>query len=297
MITIFTTTKPFAGHISIIQKNAIQSWKMCSGGAEILVFDNEEGTAEACKELGVRHVPEVKKNKYGTPFISDIFEQAQNFSVNNVLAYVNADIMLTSDFPKTISRVNFPNFLMVGRRIDLDITERVDFGNPNWEGTIREKVQRKGRLHGYSGIDYFVFTKDIWQGIPPLVIGRTSWDNWLLYKAVSRGIPLIDATQSITAIHQNHARYIPANKKTNVWKGPEAKENKALVGGEAHLFSIRDADFVLTEHGIQKQDMTIYRIVSFAFRNFERSSFLLKLFLLPGMIAMVLVRKIRRKLA
>jgi hypothetical protein len=32
MITFFTTAKPFRGHEAIIQRNALQSWKLSSKG-------------------------------------------------------------------------------------------------------------------------------------------------------------------------------------------------------------------------------------------------------------------------
>ena len=86
MITIFTTCKPFRDHIDIIQKNAISSWRKLKPECEIILFDNSEGSAEAANELGVKHVPEVKKNEYGTPLISDMFERAQQLAKNKVLA-------------------------------------------------------------------------------------------------------------------------------------------------------------------------------------------------------------------
>jgi hypothetical protein len=62
MITFFSTPKPFRGHIGVIQRNAIHSWRLVHPGAEVILFGNEEGAAEAAREIGALHKPEVHRN-------------------------------------------------------------------------------------------------------------------------------------------------------------------------------------------------------------------------------------------
>ena len=39
-------------------------------------------------------------------------------------------------------------------------------------------------------IDYFVFSRGLYlKKIPPLVIGRVFWDNWLIWRATAVGVP------------------------------------------------------------------------------------------------------------
>lgn len=64
MLTIFSCPKPFRGHINIIQRNAIRSWTLLQARPEIILIGNEEGTAEVCKEFGLRHIPDVERNEY-----------------------------------------------------------------------------------------------------------------------------------------------------------------------------------------------------------------------------------------
>ena len=59
MLTIFSTPKPFVGHIDIIQRNAIKSWTLLHPDVEVILFGDEEGAAEVCQEFGIRHEPEV----------------------------------------------------------------------------------------------------------------------------------------------------------------------------------------------------------------------------------------------
>lgn len=292
MITIFTTAKPFRDEIGIIQRNALLSWKKLIPQCEIILFGNERGSSEIAKEIGIIHVPEVKKNKYGTPLISDIFEKAQKIAKNEILAYVNADIVLLSDFLKAVKTVKEPKFLIVGRRRDLEIKTPLNFEDLNWEKKLKEKVNQEGKLHGPAGIDYMIFPKGLWKEIPNFALGRTAWDNWFLYQAWLMNIPLIDATQFITIIHQNHTYLHHRKGKTVVWKGPEAKRNLKLAGGYSHLLTIRDASLILTPSGLKKPKLTIYRIFSFPFRYFEKLPFL-KPFLFPGWLVMIFWRKLK----
>ena len=292
--TIFTVPRIFRGHFNIIQRNAIQSWIRLLPKGEIILFGNDEGTAETAREFGLRHIPGIARNEFGTPLVNDIFEKAQKIASNDLLAYVNSDIILGSDFPKAIQKITLPQFLLVGQRWDLDIEEEIQFNN-DWEAEIRRVLSEKGRLHGPAGIDYFVFQRGLWQDIPAFAIGRTCWDEWLLYWAWSSGVPLIDAGRMVKIIHQNHDYSHFPQGAIGVWKGPEAQKNLQLAGGEAHLFTLRDVSYILTDSGLKKPKLTLYRFFSFPLRYFEKLPFW-KIFLFPGWLAMILWRKRRRKI-
>ena len=77
MLTIFTTPKPFLGHTGIIQRNALESWRRLRPTAQILVFGDAEGAAEAAAAAGVRYVREIETNEYGTPLVSAVFAEAE----------------------------------------------------------------------------------------------------------------------------------------------------------------------------------------------------------------------------
>ena len=78
------------------------------------------------------------------------------------------------------------------------------------------------------------------------------WDNWLIYHIRSLKIPVIDATKAITVIHQAHGySHSIYGEKTRVG-GPEAERNLKLAGGFVNMCSLRDADWVLTPHGLKK---------------------------------------------
>lgn len=251
MITIFTLPKPFEGHINIIQRNAIKSWQKL--GCEIILMGDDNGVKETAEEFGLQYIGNIRKNQFGTPLLSSAFETAQRTAKNNILVYINADMILFSDFIPTIQRINQPLFLMNGRRWDLDIKEEINFNNPNWEKELRQRVEREGQLHGYSGIDYFIFPRELPHNLPDFAVGRAGWDNWLIYHIRSLKIPVIDATQMILAVHQNHSfshSRFGDEKKKRV-KGPELKENFRLAGGLSNMITIREADWILTAQGLE----------------------------------------------
>src|SRR5262245_39098615 len=125
MITMFSTPKPFDGHIAIIQRNAIRSWQRLHHEIEIVLVGDDAGTAEVSKEFGIRHIPNVAKNRYGTKFLASIYDQVHDIARHSTLCHVNCDILLKSDFVKAAQCVmgQRAKFLMAGRRWDVDARE------------------------------------------------------------------------------------------------------------------------------------------------------------------------------
>src|SRR6266478_6112341 len=135
MLTLFTTAKAFQGHNAIIQRNALQSWKLLHPDGEIILFGNDEGAAEVCAELGLRHEPKIIVNPSGTKRLDSIFGRAQQVASKNFLCYANCDIVFTKDFRVAFEQVTGRGgtFLMVGRRWDTDVTAPIDFSRVDWE--------------------------------------------------------------------------------------------------------------------------------------------------------------------
>ena len=249
MLTIFAIPKPFHGHIEVIQRNAIQSWKRMCPDCEIILVGNDEGTAEVASEMGLRHAPDIATNQHGTPLVSAIFETVRELATHNILGYVNADIMLTSDFVQAVDQVADASdrFLMVGQRWNVDIRTPWRFDATDWESTLQAHVREHGALHSKAGIDYFAFPRDLYETIPPFAIGRTAWDNWLIANARKRSALVIDATERVMAIHQDHD-YGTFQSKDALWTGEEARENQRLMGRS--YGTLDDASHLLLSDGL-----------------------------------------------
>ena len=252
MLTLFSIPRTFAGHFGVIQRNAIRSWTLLRPRCDIILFGDDAGTAEIAAELGVRHIPNIARNQYGTPLVSDVFAQAEHFAVHNLLCYINSDIIAMNDLLQAVSRILRPRFLMLGQRWDLDVTALVDFDDPRWETKLRSETKIRGSKHSYVAADYHVFPKGQWGALPPFAVGRAVYDTWLVWRARSLHVPVIDATRVVLSIHQNHDRTYTALGMTSpdgtdeFQKGVEFRENLNLAGGWSHVFTPHHANWVLT---------------------------------------------------
>jgi hypothetical protein len=199
---------------------------------------------ETALEMGARWLP-VETNDYGTPLLDSAFREARAHARHDLLCYVNADIILMSDVLSAVSSIRFRDFLMAGQRWNLDVREPLDFTDGGWEHALRARAHREGELYPPYGIDYFVFRRHGPLGnLPPFAVGRPTWDNWFIYDARRQGVPVVDATGAVMAVHQNHDYTHVKQRKGPTWEGPEGDRNLALAGGANKLLGLGDATHV-----------------------------------------------------
>jgi hypothetical protein len=245
MLTLFSLPKPFAGPTAIHQENAIESWRRLHPDVELILFGDDAGVAEAARRFGALHVPDVARNDSGTPLLKQLFRQAEQTARHDIVGFVNADIVLVSDtlVALDIVRRHCERFLLVGRRTNLDIDRSIDFSG-DWERALRDLAAARGSLHGYQGSDFFIYRRPMFDDMPDFAIGRTSWDNWIMFHARNTGAALVDGTRDLFCAHQNHDYgHIPAGG--DAWKGKEAAVNLALAGGHRRIYTVYDATHVL----------------------------------------------------
>ncbi|ABS26022.1 hypothetical protein Anae109_1819 [Anaeromyxobacter sp. Fw109-5] len=250
-ISFFTIPKPFAGHIGVIQRNALESWRRVAPGAEIFVCGDEAGAREAAHSVGARMLPDVERNEYGTPLLGSTFRRVATEATGELLVFLNADILLVPDFVEAIGRVDTRPFLLVSRRWNLDVRDPIDFGAPDWAERLRARALLEGELYRRDAIDVFVFPRESpLVELPPFAVGRPGWDNFFLYRARKLGIALVDASGAVTLVHQNHGYGHVKAATGDRWEGPEARTNRSLMGGSERFFDIGDATHVLSPGGL-----------------------------------------------
>ncbi|MGE3949418.1 MAG: hypothetical protein AB7H86_22320 [Blastocatellales bacterium] len=256
MFTIFTAPKAFNGHIAMIQENAIASWRKLNSNVEIILFGNETGVSEMADKYRAIHISDIDKNKYGTPLISDLFNQAKRHASHNTLCFINSDIILMSDFISALNVVNqdYDNYLMIGHCWNLDIDWLINFADEDVENKLKQQIFNSGSLRDAYSIDYFVFPKSHYSIIPDFAIGRGWFDHWLIWKSRNLGAVIVDATKSVKVIHQNHDYSHVAGGKIYAHRGKEAQENLDLAGGPKHLCTIYNATHKLI-NGKLKRDV------------------------------------------
>jgi len=234
MISLFSTCKPFGvdPHVDIIQRNAILSWVDMKPAVRPMLIGDESGVRELCHETGIYHVKDVERVD-GVPLVRSLWSQGMSMHMGDVFAYVNADIILLPNFYSTLEAIasTHNQFMAVGRRWNTNISTPLDFSDGRWISVVYEYIEH-GSLYAECALDYFCWRGDWWGEIPEYAVGRYVWDNWLLWKPLSIGVPVIDCTESITAVHQSHAQ-LP-------WHDPVADKNRlAHKGGMCGLKDVR----------------------------------------------------------
>ncbi|MGB7283456.1 MAG: hypothetical protein WBE13_14420 [Candidatus Acidiferrum sp.] len=251
MITIFTTGKPFRGHDGIIQHNALKSWKLLDPNVQVILFGDEEGAAETCAQLGLRHEPHVERHESGVKRLDYMFARARKISPHSHLCFSNCDIVLMQDFWKAvqIARSWKNEFLLVGQRWDTDVTEPLEFDSPDWAERLRQFALTSGFQQTQYWIDFFLFSRGLYAHMPPLLVGHCYWDNWMVWDALSEGAAVLDATRSVLAVHQNHG-YSPAfGRVKGLATDALSQRNLQLIGGVKHARTIRAATHRIRKDG------------------------------------------------
>jgi hypothetical protein len=250
MLTIFTIPKPFKGHIATIQRNAIRSWQLLRPRPEIILLGNEEGAAQIAAELGLLHEPQIASNEYGTPLLDDLFRRAELRASSQWMCYVNADILLLSDFAIAVERVTktFGKFLCVSKRMNIDVPQTIKFA-AEWETPIKARCREIGQPGDHTSIDVFVFPKGAYRNVPDFGIGRLWFDQWLIKAARVEEIPVVDLSLVAPVLHQNHDYNHVDGGRERIWRGKEAERNLRLYGGVKHACTLLDVTHELTADG------------------------------------------------
>lgn len=261
-LTLFTAPKPFTDpHITIIQRNALRSWMQLGDDIEILLIGQEPGMVEVAFELGLRHLPQVKRNPEGTPLVSSIFELARQSTDSPLLAYLNTDMLIFPDFFEIARKVanQAKEFLIIGQRWDLDVRKPLDFSN-GWEERLLEEVKRNGRQHRPAGSDYFIFPRNIFTEIPDFAIGRAGWDNWMIYHARQQGWRVVDATLDLMVVHQeHHYNHLPGGQPH--FNLEESQRNMALAGGSHTMYTVLDSDWQFANGKLRRPRVNLLRLL------------------------------------
>jgi hypothetical protein len=256
VLTVFAVPKAFRDHAGMIQRNALHSWRQALPDAQIILLGDDPGVAEAARAIGAEHVHPLAVSRLGTPLLSDAFRKAQDAARFDTLLYVNADIILRRDLQTAVCRLPAPPFLMVGESRDVPIHTTLAFDDDGLDLRL-DALWRTAPSRGPFALDYFVFSRGLFDGMPPFVVGRARFDNWLVWKARDVGATVIDGSAAIRSLHQAHDyQHVPgpASEK-RPQGGAESRENQRLAGWPrlVHLRGLYDCTHVLTPEGLRER--------------------------------------------
>lgn len=211
LVTLFTT---FAEHFhlgsekSTVHHNTLVNWASFKPSVNLLLFSNSSYWTKVAKSFGWDVLKPLNENN-GTkpPILKDMFRLAISRYQTKWYGYINADILLTTDLLKNLEmftrryNTSGSRLLLTGRRTNVGNLTNL---NPSSEVSIKEHAEKYGQLFNEDAEDFFISTKSFpWQRIPPLVVGRPGYDNWLVAEARCRlNATVFDVTQTLLALHQ-----------------------------------------------------------------------------------------------
>jgi hypothetical protein len=242
VISFFANVRPFVGEFADIQRVAITSWLETHRGAEAIILGDVEGAFDVAMEMGVGWVQDVATNERGTGLVSDIWRQGISEASNEWICALNSDNVVGSDIiwaARALEQIEHP--FVVGQRWD------VERGNPE-----------SAKLHPPCGADWFLFragTVPV-SDIPPFAVGRTLYDNWLVWSAIEKwGMAVIDATKDVTVIHINHG-FPEYGSKAQMIASEERAENERLFRrhGGTHPWGVHHAPYVMVNGEMKERE-------------------------------------------
>jgi hypothetical protein len=231
-------------------------------GCEIVLVGDEAGSAQVARELNCIHEPQLAYTRFGRPLVSSVIEAGERHAPHELICYINADVILTDALTSAVRQLAGlrEQWVMVGRRWNVEIEGAWDFSEADSTERLTELAHRAGRLTGPSAIEYFVYKRGLWGAIPPFGKGSGREDNWLIHRALSLNAILVDATDAVLAVHQNHdPPRLSGSKYTTTPEFPDREANDRIL--EQNRISdvlgfIDDATHVLDEAGLRRKPVS-----------------------------------------
>jgi hypothetical protein len=226
LLTWFTTFTD-DNERSLIQRNTLNNWAKlasCCNVQPILFSTNTTRQYDViARDAGwqVYDVPRV--NDYGTPYISDMVNFTMNISTATVnqksdfYGFANGDVLFDKGLVRTLTSIKMlmtslpagRPVLVIGRKTHSRETANRNMEEPKVGFSHIERLRLNGTLVHPAAMDYFFFTPDFPVGTIfslDMVIGRKYYDNYVVMMARRLRVSVIDATNTLTALHQAAAR-------------------------------------------------------------------------------------------
>eukprot|EP00759_Apiculatamorpha_spiralis_P054489 PhF_6_TR6950/c0_g1_i2/m.10212 len=213
----------------VVVKRAWGCWSQIKS-LQPVVFAEDFHTAATAKSIAPTIHIETQFEKHTDPRFQQptyrglFLKTFQRYANAEVVVYSNSDVLYNQGLMETIRVVSrfyqqqvtqggakWRGFMIVGQRTNVDVPNGFECtGNPEW-GKLITKWGNEGELFQTDAEDYFIVSKGMFdwgKEIPDFVVGGVAFDNWIVSKAnriaKSDQAMVVDATKTITAVHQNH---------------------------------------------------------------------------------------------
>lgn len=240
---IFSSPKPFNKDTTSVQLSAIRSWALACPGVKIFLFGDQQAVRPICEREGWLYAGSLPVTERGGEILSTMFRGMSRQYPDEMLLYLNSDILLQHSFSRSLvglEKVPGP-WLASCRRWCL----------PAWEGGAKQgtellkflgSVENHGHYGPASALDLFLFRGLNLDSMPPFRIGHAGWDNWMIYHARMLGIPIIDLSPAILALHCRHDySYARGNTSPKFRDGILEEENARILERDNRRFHLGHA--------------------------------------------------------
>ena len=205
VLTMFTTFKNRTDKYQTYC-NTLHNWALFLPQIQPILFTygTDQNLIKLAKRLGwlVFDVPRLGKNK--VPIWKDMYFAAQNHSNSIFYSFFNGDILFDHGLLDTllivkeyINQLNKP--LIIGQRTNVPLR-----GRDLWNTSDVTKAAKEGQLFVTGALDYLILAHNqfVWDQVRDVVIGRPGYDNYIVVLALNNNLSIIDATETILALHQ-----------------------------------------------------------------------------------------------
>ena len=243
VLLLFTTFKITSERFAI-NNRTLYNWARLQPSVQPVLFTEtatDSDLTSRATSLGwaVHVAPQLRS---GYPVVSAMFKYCEKIAQKSTqfIGYANSDILFSGDLTVTLKFVadvqsdlstseRETATFVIGKRSTLTPAEYVKHsddraGSQEFTATLNStSIPRDSRL----SIDYFIVSKDTfpWRDVPPFVVGKPGYDNWLVAMAVEWRLRVIDVTQTVPAIHQ----VVRAKHRDSGWFSSDVCLNRDLV--------------------------------------------------------------------
>ena len=234
VLTIFTTFEDIKNSTEdeyrmFVQYNflSLTQFQMLRENTNFVIYTNSRDMSKYIEKYypNVILKREPKTRDFSVSMLKHLFLDTMRNIHTPFYMYTNGDILYNRNLIQTVRQINLlvenrlirNKLLIIGRRLNHKITRYV-----NREKDI-ESMAKLSRIFIKEAQDYFIVTRNAinWVTFPEYLVGRSGYDNAIVDFAFRNEIELIDATNTITAVHQSNAKgeflWMNHNRKEHDW--------------------------------------------------------------------------------
>ncbi|XP_041348352.1 uncharacterized protein LOC121367948 [Gigantopelta aegis] len=189
-----------------IRDNTCYNWRSLRPLVQPVLFTNSSSARRECEKNGWSVLPLRQTAAGGAPVLKVMFAEVLRRFNSTIYGFSNGDILFGENLLKTLVAVEETfgaekrPLLLIGTRtnvVNVTSPEASSFSN------LQVASKKRGKLFIHQSQDYFITNKAFpWSDIPGVVVGRRGYDNWIVINSILKQHTVIDATETILAVHQ-----------------------------------------------------------------------------------------------